>query len=112
MTLLLQHASRVFSPRKSGEPSLTGAGMGAVDAVAAATDCSGAGIAGVVRQWWRTRADQPRQMRVTETLALGPKRSVALLEVCGEHFLVGMGADGVSTIVQVQRRDDSGAEGQ
>ncbi len=58
-----------------------------------------------VGQWWRSRTQPARQLRLVETLALGPKRSVALLELNGQRFLAGMGADGVATLLQVQHQD-------
>ncbi len=68
------------------------------------------GLAAGLVQWWRTRT-QPaaRQLRLVETLALGPKRSVALLQLGGQRFLAGMGPDGVSTLLQV-RPDSAGIE--
>ncbi len=57
------------------------------------------GIAGALGQWWRTRTQPARHLRLVETLALGPKRSVALIELDGQRFLAGMGADGVTTLV-------------
>ncbi len=60
------------------------------------------GLAEVLLNWWRMRTTTaPRQLRLVETLPLGPKRSVALLELDGRRFLAGMGADGVQTLLQV-----------
>lgn len=59
------------------------------------------GIAGVVQRWWQARVQPARHLRLVESLALGPKRSVALLELDGQRFLAGMGADGVTTLLQV-----------
>ena len=97
MMQLRQHA------RTSGSVS-TSTGSAGIPAAAAH------GLAGVVGQWWRARTQQPRQMRLVETLAIGPKRSVALLELDGQQFLVGMGADGVSTLLQIQHRDRTGEQ--
>ena len=64
------------------------------------------GLAGALLNWWRLRTTTaPRQLRLVETLPLGPKRSVALLELDGRRFLAGMGADGVQTLLQVGTSD-------
>lgn len=57
------------------------------------------GLAGRVGNWLRTRTERERHLRVVETLPLGQRRSVALLECDGQRFLAGMGADGVTTLV-------------
>ena len=60
------------------------------------------GLAGVLLAWWHSRtAPTPRRLRLLETLPIGPKRSVALLELDGKRFLAGMGADGVHTLLEV-----------
>ncbi len=66
------------------------------------TPAGSRGLAGTLLSWWHCRtAPTPRRMRLLETLPLGPKRSVALLELDGQRFLAGMGADGVHTLLQV-----------
>jgi len=40
----------------------------------------------VIRRW---SARPARQLRLRETLALGERRFLALVEVCGKRFLVG-----------------------
>lgn len=67
------------------------------------------GLAGVLLAWWRSRTvSAPRRLRLLETLPIGPKRSVALLELDGQRFLAGMGADGVHTLLQVGTSAPSG----
>ncbi len=62
-------------------------------------------ITSAFREWWRARTQAvPRQLRLVETLALGPKRSVAIVEFEGQRFLAGMGADGVSSLLQITGR--------
>lgn len=60
------------------------------------------GLAGALLTWWRSRTNAvPRQLHLVETLPLGPKRSVALLELNGQRFLAGMGAGGVLTLLEI-----------
>ncbi len=49
-----------------------------------------------------------KQLRVVETLPLGGKRQLMLVECAGERFLVGGGLESVQTIVQLQRVESSG----
>jgi len=42
-----------------------------------------------------------KEMRLLETLSLGGRRQLMLVECGGERFLVGGGAESVETIVQV-----------
>ncbi len=60
------------------------------------------GLAGALLTWWRSRTTAvPRQLRLVETLPLCPKRSVALLELNGQRFLAGVGAEGVLTLLEI-----------
>jgi flagellar biogenesis protein FliO len=68
------------------------------------------GLAGVaVRgwRWWRARilAQERRtakkQLFLVETLVLGPKQRVVLMRCGAERFLVGTGAEGVTSVVRV-----------
>ncbi|RME35791.1 MAG: flagellar biosynthetic protein FliO [Deltaproteobacteria bacterium] len=43
---------------------------------------------------------QTSAIRVVETRGLGPKKAVALVEVRGREFLLGLGADGVRLLVE------------
>lgn len=43
-----------------------------------------------------------KQMQLLETLPLGGKRQLMLVECAGEYFLVGGGLESVETIVRVQ----------
>jgi len=49
----------------------------------------------------RGRAAQ-RQMRVVETMNLGARRQVLLIDCAGERFLVGTGPDSVQSIIRLQ----------
>jgi hypothetical protein len=42
-----------------------------------------------------------KQLRVSETISLGEKRFVALVDIDGQKFLIGGGASGVSLLTQV-----------
>jgi flagellar biogenesis protein FliO len=48
--------------------------------------------------WSQMRQKQPRRMRVVETLPLGGKRSLFLVECEGKTFFVGCGGDAVNCI--------------
>ena len=65
------------------------------------------------RAWsWFTRNrafGAEKQMRILETLSLGEKRFVALLNVEGRKFLVGGGASGVSLITPLDPAPGSDA---
>lgn len=95
---MIEPLPRAFSPQ-SAPPRGTSAFPGQTTKTASVP--SPRGIAGALGQWWRTRTQPARHLRLVETLALGPKRSVALLELDGQRFLAGMGADGVTTLVPV-----------
>lgn len=69
------------------------------------TAVRGDGLAGRVQQWFRTRTPRERQLRLVETLALGHRRSIALVECDGQRFLAGMSADGVSTLVPIAKSE-------
>ena len=45
--------------------------------------------------------ESTRQMKVIETLALGPKKQLVLVRCGDECFLVGTGAESVTTIQRV-----------
>lgn len=58
-------------------------------------------LQGRVRIKWRGTAASVRvrsQMELVETLSLGGKRQVMLIECQGERYLVGCGPDAVATI--------------
>jgi hypothetical protein len=50
-----------------------------------------------------------KQLRVSETISLGEKRFVALVDIDGQKFLIGGGASGVSLLTSL-RTGDSPAE--
>jgi flagellar biogenesis protein FliO len=61
-------------------------------------------IAGVLRQWWTNRQEgrgQVRQMKLIETLSLGGKRELMLVQCGDERFLVGGGMEQINTIVRL-----------
>lgn len=49
----------------------------------------------------RRRAAAARQMHLVETLPLGGKRQLMLVECAGERFLIGGGLESIETIVQI-----------
>ena len=48
--------------------------------------------------WAQVRTKNQRRMRVVETLSLGGKRSLFLVECEGKSFFVGCGGDAVNCI--------------
>ena len=52
------------------------------------------------------------KMRVLGTLTLAPKRSIALIEVCGELLLLGVGTENVTLISKIEDIEDQEAGGQ
>jgi Flagellar biosynthesis protein, FliO len=59
----------------------------------------------ISRAWtWLQKSNRfsnAKQLRVAETVSLGEKRFVALIDVEGQKFLVGGGASGVSLLTQL-----------
>ena len=45
-----------------------------------------------------------RRMRVSETVSLGDKRFVSIVEVDGQSFLIGGGSSGVALLTSLERR--------
>ncbi len=66
-------------------------------------------IVGLVQGQWPGFKSQQKQMRIVETLSLGGKRQLMLIECAGESFLVGGGLDNVHTIVRVQGQRPAGS---
>jgi flagellar biogenesis protein FliO len=60
----------------------------------------------LLRNGRRLRDVSSRQMRVVETLPLGGKRLLMLVDCGGERFLVGGGTDSVQVIAAVVSRND------
>jgi flagellar biosynthetic protein FliO len=46
------------------------------------------------------------QMRLLGMLNLAPKRSVALVDVCGEWLVLGVGVEGISLLSKLERAPD------
>ena len=63
------------------------------------------GLVAMLFQIWTARkaagAGRVRQMKLLETLPLGGKRQLMLVQCGSEHFLVGGGLETVETIVKV-----------
>jgi hypothetical protein len=51
--------------------------------------------------WLRVGASVPKQLQVIETVSLGEKRFVAILQADGRKFLIGGGTSGVSLLTQL-----------
>ena len=54
------------------------------------------------RRWRGLREVQGKQMRLVETLSRGGKRELMLVSCAGERFLVGVGPEGVETMVRLK----------
>jgi hypothetical protein len=61
----------------------------------------------MVRGWNGRRETHQRQMQLVETLGLGGKRQLMLVDCGGERFLVGGGLEGVQTIVRIEANASS-----
>jgi flagellar biogenesis protein FliO len=63
------------------------------------------GLAGWIlsrlRSAYRAKASTQEKMRLVETLSLGGRRQLMLVECCGDRFLVGCGTDNVGTIARI-----------
>ncbi len=57
-----------------------------------------AGLGEKLSRWMPTRSSRTRQLRLVETLNIGQRSSIALVECGGRPMLVGLGRDGVTTI--------------
>jgi flagellar biogenesis protein FliO len=57
---------------------------------------------GLLRAARREHKSTVRQMHLLETLSLGGKKQLMLVDCAGERFLVGGGLESVETIVRVQ----------
>jgi hypothetical protein len=53
--------------------------------------------------WLNGRYTSPRRLRVVETIALGDKRMVAVIQADGRRFLVGGGPSGVSLLTPLDQ---------
>lgn len=70
-----------------------------------------------VRLWWHVRefrnrlrrSHPPRSLRLRESLALGEKRFVAVVQFESERFLVGGGANNVSLLARLGETPDFAA---
>ena len=70
---------------------------------------AGAGLLG--RAWtWLQKSNKftaVKQLRVSETVSLGEKRFVALVNIEGQKFLIGGGSSGVSLLTQLGTNESS-----
>lgn len=66
-----------------------------------------ASVFGRIFSFLRARAVAPKQLRVAETVSLGEKRFVAIVQVEGQRFLIGGGASGVSLLTELDRAPKS-----
>jgi hypothetical protein len=55
-----------------------------------------------VKGWQGKRSIQQKQLRVVETLSLGGKRQIMLVNCGGESFLIGCGLDSVQVITALR----------
>jgi len=59
--------------------------------------------------WTQQRLKSPRtkkRLRVCESVSLGEKRFVAVIQIDGEQFLVGGSANSVSTLAHLKRSQE------
>lgn len=75
----------------------------AINASSAALAQLQASVFGRIFSFLRARAAAPKQLRVAETVSLGEKRFVAIVQVEGQRFLIGGGTAGVSLLTELDR---------
>ncbi len=61
------------------------------------------GLLGRAFTWLNRNYSAPKQLRVIETVTLGDKRLVAVIQADGRRFLVGGGPSGVSLLTPLDR---------
>lgn len=64
------------------------------------------GILARVFAWLRGGLAPEKKLRVIETVPLGEKRLVAIVEAQGRRFLVGCGSNGVSLLTSLEQEQD------
>jgi flagellar protein FliO/FliZ len=52
---------------------------------------------------------RPASMRLLGTLSLAPRKGIALVEVCNEWFVIGIGTENVNLISRVERPESGTA---
>ena len=57
---------------------------------------------GLLQRGSRERGTRQKQLRLLETLSLGGKKQLMLVECAGETFLIGGGVESVQTMVRLQ----------
>lgn len=68
------------------------------------------GLLGRAFAWLRGGLTTEKKLRVIETVPLGEKRLVAIVEAEGRRFLVGCGSNGVSLLTSLKDEQDSTRE--
>jgi hypothetical protein len=58
--------------------------------------------------WFRASGARQNQLRLAETVSLGEKRFVAIIQVEGRKFLIGGGTAGVSLLTQLDETAQAG----
>jgi hypothetical protein len=61
------------------------------------------GLLGRALSWLKTNRSEPGRLRVLETVPLGDKRLVAVIQADGRRFLVGGGQSGVSLLTALDQ---------
>lgn len=64
------------------------------------------GLLGRVFAWLRGGMAAEKKLRVIETVPLGEKRMVAIVEAEGQRFLVGCGSNGVSLLTSLKEEQE------
>lgn len=68
------------------------------------------GILARVFLWLRGGLTPDKKLRVLETVPLGEKRLVAIVEAQGRRFLVGCGSNGVSLLTSLEQEENQAPE--
>jgi len=72
--------------------------------------CQRQGMLARVFAWLRGGLAPEKKLRVLETVPLGEKRLVAIVEAQGRRFLVGCGSNGVSLLTSLEQEQDRDLE--
>lgn len=64
------------------------------------------GLLGRIFGWLRGGIAPEKKLRVIETVPLGEKRMVAIVEAEGQRFLVGCGSNGVSLLTSLKEEQE------
>ena len=64
------------------------------------------------RYWAVVRIERaPRQLRIRETLQLGEKRQLLVVDACGRQLLIGAAGNCLTVLAELEERAEAGPDG-